>query len=63
MHLKLFDNTIILDKLNRTQVPLVKGVGNRMTKDELIKILDTLTDAQIEYLFHLSQILFCQTAD
>lgn len=34
-----------------------------MTKEELIKTLDTLTEAQIEYLCHLTTILFCQTAD
>lgn len=31
--------------------------------DELIKILGTLTDAQIEYLCHLSKILFGKTTD
>lgn len=34
-----------------------------MTKEELIKIIETLSDAQIEYLIHLSKILFCQTPD
>lgn len=34
-----------------------------MTKDELIKMLDNLTEAQIEYLCHLTTILFCQTAN
>ena len=33
-----------------------------MTKDELKALIDTLTDAQVEYLCHLTEILFCQTA-
>lgn len=41
----------------------MKGWERIMTKDELIKILDTLTEAQIEYLFHLTQMLFCQAAE
>lgn len=32
-------------------------------KEELIKIIETLTDAQIEYLRNLTSILFSQTAD
>lgn len=34
-----------------------------MTKEELIKIIENLSDAQIEYLLHLSKMLFCQTSE
>ena len=33
------------------------------TKDELIKLIETLTESQIEYLFHLTQLLFGQSAN
>ena len=34
-----------------------------MTKEELKEIIETLSDAQIEYLAHLITLLFGQTSD
>ena len=33
------------------------------TKQNLIKLLDKLTDKQIEYIYHLVKNLFCHTSD
>lgn len=33
-----------------------------MKKEELIKIIETLTDNQVEYLYHLIELLFCQSS-
>lgn len=33
------------------------------TKQQLIKLLDKLTEKQIEYIFHLVKNLFCHTSD
>ena len=32
-----------------------------MNKEELIKIIETLTESQVEYLYHLTQLLFGQS--
>lgn len=32
-------------------------------KDDLVQMLDTLTESQIEYLYHLVFMLFSQPAD
>ena len=32
-------------------------------KSNLIKLLDSLTESQIEYIYHLVKRLFCHTAD
>jgi hypothetical protein len=34
-----------------------------ITKQNLIKLLDKLTENQIEYIFHLVKNLFCHTPD
>lgn len=31
-----------------------------MNKEELIRIIETLTESQVEYLYHLTQSLFGQ---
>ena len=31
-------------------------------KEELIRIIETLTDSQVEYLYHLTELLFCQSS-
>ena len=33
-----------------------------MNKEELIRIIGTLTDSQVEYLYHLTQLLFGQSS-
>lgn len=34
-----------------------------ITKQQLIKLLDKLTEKQIEYIYHLIKNLFCHTSD
>lgn len=34
-----------------------------MTKEMLIKLLDTLSDSQIEYIYELAKLLFGQSSD
>ena len=33
-----------------------------MNKEELIQIIETLTDNQVEYLYHLAQLLFTKSS-
>jgi fatty acid/phospholipid biosynthesis enzyme len=37
--------------------------GTAMTKDDLVQMIETLTESQVEYLCHLVTILFSQPAD
>ena len=33
------------------------------TKEDLMELLEKLTENQIEYIYELTTLLFCQTAD
>ena len=33
-----------------------------MTKESLIKLLDKLSESQIEYLYELAKLLFCKSS-
>ena len=53
-----------LDKII-SQLPIGKEAASKKEEyiDKIIQVADKLTEAQVEYIYHLISQLFCQTAD